>query len=650
MISHQKSVHKNETEFLNRELLSSDLKFTCTVCEKKFVTETSLQYHLRKHESQKIEFLRKEAFEESENSYSCKLCYTKYKSFSNLSVHITSVHREETEYFNRELQESDLKFSCNLCEKKFITKFLLQSHLRKHESQKFEFLRKEAFDKSENRFTCKLCYTKYKYFSDLLAHTTSVHREETELLQRKIEANELVHGCSLCDHKFVSETLLDYHGSKCHNLSGSTTYCKLCDLNFKAQSGFMQHKYKIHQLELAAFKRDYEEKDRIYCCRICSKKCVTQISLNHHVSRKHGKKKIKVKAENQERYCQLCYIMYKEPKFLRVHQQRIHASELDAFEKDLRAEDMQHECTKCDKSFYSQNTLDYHMKRIHSISSGSEEFSCKLCYISFAYNSGLKKHLKVIHKDDMHLFEGDLDESLLTNHCQFCDKKFVSEHILRYHQKYQHKEAQETSSYCKLCYITFKFPSLFKNHKMTTHKDDMWAFQVDLDSTMLKHECAHCDLKFLSEHLLNYHTNLKHKELKDKLSYCKLCYVDFKFSSQLRAHKSKIHTAKEEIEAFSVKLEKSSLTYKCKFCKKRFLTKNILRYHNIYNHKEERRQDLNCEFCNKVFKWTHGRKKVMENHMKNLHNLEDYEVDDHEPVQKENDTVKNFMVLLNSLK
>merc|ERR1719482_1392143 len=214
---------------------------------------------------------------------------------------------------------------------------------------------------------------------------------------------------------------------------------------------------------------------------------------------------------------------------------------------------------------------------MHRLSSSREEFSCKLCYISFAYNSGLKKHLKVIHKDDQHLFESNLDESQLRHHCQFCDKKFVSEHILKYHQKYQHKEAQETSSFCKLC------------------------------------------------------------------------YVDFKFSSQLRAHKRKIHTTREEIEAFSVKMESSSLPYKCKFCNKRFLTKNILRHHNIYTHKEERRQDLNCEFCNKVFKWTHGRKKVMENHMKNLHNLEDYEVDDHEPVRKENDTVKNFMLLLNSL-
>ena len=41
---------------------------------------------------------------------------------------------------------------------------------------------------------------------------------------------------------------------------------------------------------------------------------------------------------------------------------------------------------------------------------------------------------------------------------------------------------------------------------------------------------------------------------------------------------------------------------------------------------------------------------MMVNHMRNMHNLENYKIDEEKPVQKENDTEKNFMLLLNSLK
>ena len=142
----------------------------------------------------------------------------------------------------------------------------------------------------------------------------------------------------------------------------------------------------------------------------------------------------------------------------------------------------------------------------------------------------------------------------------------------------------------------------------------------------------------------------QHKELKEKGTFCKLCFIDFKYSSNLKAHKRYLHISREEVEAFDIKMERSSLPFECRFCSNRFLTKNILRYHKVHTHKEETRQDLQCEFCNKVFKWSHGRKKMMENHMRNMHNLENFKVDEEKPVQKENDTEKNFLLLLNSLK
>ena len=36
LINHQHTVHKNETEFLHRNLTASDLKYSCNLCDKKF--------------------------------------------------------------------------------------------------------------------------------------------------------------------------------------------------------------------------------------------------------------------------------------------------------------------------------------------------------------------------------------------------------------------------------------------------------------------------------------------------------------------------------------------------------------------------------------------------------------------------------------
>ena len=70
-------------------------------------------------------------------------------------------------------------------------------------------------------------------------------------------------------------------------------------------------------------------------------KCATQIASSHHFTREHktGGQKFKIKSENNERYCRLCYKWYKDPRYLRKHIQNIHSSELNAFDLELNAED-----------------------------------------------------------------------------------------------------------------------------------------------------------------------------------------------------------------------------------------------------------------------------------------------------------------------
>ena len=156
-----------------------------------------------------------------------------------------------------------------------------------------------------------------------------------------------------------------------------------------------------------------------------------------------------------------------------------------------------------------------------------------------------------------------------------------------------------------------------------------------------------CNLRFVSNQVLGYHTKKIHSSY---LTYCKLCCTDFKHGYKFQAHKKKFHTSKEELQAFNIKLEAQSLKETCNFCKKNFLNKNVLKYHLTFQHKEERKKDILCEYCNKAFPFSYNRKAKLETHMRSVHNLMNYSIDGFGKTEtKTNMTVENFMNFFNSL-
>ena len=71
---------------------------------------------------------------------------------------------------------------------------------------------------------------------------------------------------------------------------------------------------------------------------------------------------------------------------------------------------------------------------------------------------------------------------------------------------------------------------------------------------------------------------------------------------------------------FDIKLEESQLVHPCKLCDKKFWTKNILEYHRRYKHKgEDMKEDKECQFCGKLFKWDKSRNKRLSNHIASVH-------------------------------
>ena len=212
------------------------------------------------------------------------------------------------------------------------------------------------------------------------------------------------------------------------------------------------------------------------------------------------------------------------------------------------------------------NTLEYHMKRKHNHGLETNTYFCIVCLINSAFNRSLDNHMKAIHQDHMHLFDGDIDESLLVYSCKSCEYKFVNEQILRNHQNTGTRRHQKQE-----LFANFVIVNLISHHRLRSTRRSYTkkiSGHLRVVTRMIAYyECPHCSLMFIIENFLKYHTTLKHKEeSKQNDSDCKLCYLDFKFNSQLNAHK-KGFTRQEEKGKHSLLVESSASPHKCKYCK-----------------------------------------------------------------------------------
>ena len=87
MSTHQKQFHPEDIIHLNRDIQRNEQIFSCTSCNKSFLSEHLLKYHTNKQHSKE---------------YHCKLCYYDFKYKRNLKDHIKKLHNtnEEIEALN----------------------------------------------------------------------------------------------------------------------------------------------------------------------------------------------------------------------------------------------------------------------------------------------------------------------------------------------------------------------------------------------------------------------------------------------------------------------------------------------------------------------------------------------------------------------
>ena len=492
---HQRKAHIEKDLETLRGITSNDqLKHSCTECENKFLTEEILNYHIKFHklpggktthpkitdktsasslskcnycprEFPSSKSLRKHSWkvhnkkvsvveDKSKYSFKCQLCYLPFKYTSVMEKHQNKVHsKEDLALLNQSISDDQLKYPCNHCGKKFLSQNILSYHMRTHpDVQK-----------------CMLCRVTFYGSAKLESHKKIFHGNEIEAFEDKGDLN---YSCNSCSEKFMTKNSVMYHSKVVHK--SKETYCKLCRLNFKTNTGLFSHKRTIHISELEAFDIKYEEIDLKHNCSFCHKKFATEPSLNHHVKRHKSTTTMNIKSEHFNRCCQLCDIKYKKPVFLKRHKVKIHSNELDAFEREILQEELVHECNICSKRFFSEQTLQFHERKTHKLRKYGVNNFCKLCQTSF---TGLATHVKKIHtsaeeKQALKDHEKTIPFNFL---CKYCDKYFLNSIILNRHIVNNHKQEDKEEQWkCEKCPKVFKAGKYrngnFKKHMKNVHE------------------------------------------------------------------------------------------------------------------------------------------------------------------------------------
>ena len=157
---------------------------------------------------------------------------------------------------------------------------------------------------------------------------------------------------------------------------------------------------------------------------------------------------------------------------------------------------------------------------------------------------------------------------------------------------------------------------------------------------LLAVQCLNCEKRFLNERTLRCHNSFckseglvasrtaKYSGIYEGRKDCLLCLVKFGSTNELGNHFHGVHRKfDDEISALkSLNIgQQISLQSKCKFCPKKLLNRHVLKYHYEKVHKmDESKKIWECEFCKKGFKAESGRISIMRAHMRDDHDLPEY--------------------------
>lgn len=226
-------------------------------------------------------------------------------------------------------------------------------------------------------------------------------------------------------------------------------------------------------------------------------------------------------------------------------------------------------CKRCNSSFATQDTLDYHIRNFH----GRERFHCDQCSRGFVSKSSYLAHLEYHKKPNSqnfickicnlvfhaanslvkHNFSKHVHGNRKLYKCKVCTKEFVETDVLVKHMRLHNKKPYKFK--CKLCSFGANSTNSLDRHLSKNHGQ--------------KFNCKLCNLICYSEETLNRHIQRNHKL--NQRYHCNEC--------------SRIFDSKKEYETHLACHKRPDVNrYKCEICNFVFQTRSGLGSHRKVKH------------------------------------------------------------------
>ena len=297
--THEKLVHTEETM----------KKYSCSLCEKRYVRKCDLKAHLVSHSKQ------------PHGNFKCNVCSSYFKTQNSLGKHKQKhtqksfkcaycefcSNRKDSLKTHERLHTGESPFKCNHCGKSFKQNTALVVHIRNHTGEK--------------PYQCNICSQKFTQSTHQRTHKKRKHSEN-------IEKN---FPCKVCEKKFFLKEDLESH-VETHSKE-MLFQCELCPKSFRLKKHLKSHK-KSHNDIAKGLK-----------CNICLKVFSSnRTSLSSHMNEAHNTVRIYK--------CELCNFSSPRNSTVRIHQGAFHNI-------------FKFSCSRCSKRFSYEPDLTKHMKNIH---------------------------------------------------------------------------------------------------------------------------------------------------------------------------------------------------------------------------------------------------------------------------------------------
>nr|CAI5830821.1 unnamed protein product [Callosobruchus analis] len=462
--------HRQSTALISRKI------YECTCCAFKTVMKSNLARHMLKHPE----------LADSDNLSRCIHCKATYKSKTNLDDHTLKQHPDFIATVSSKLHK------CTYCTYQTTIKFRLTQHLNKH---------------AKTKLRCTDCNAKFTNKKNFDNHTLRKHPHLIATITRKL------HKCTYCAYQTVLKANFDRH---LLTHPEAQFMCTDCNAIFTNKKNLDDHTLRKHPHLIATITR------KLHKCTYCAYQTVLKANFDRHLLTHpetvnkcvHCNATYKSKRKLDE------HVVRKHPNYIASISRKMHeciyctykSTMSSSFAKHmLKHPSAQFMCTACNAIFTTERILDDHRvrKHPHLIATINRKLhKCIYCAYQTILKANCDRHVLT------HLETGNNYKFNICVHCnaKFKRKASLDDHTLRKHPDFMASVSCKVYECAHCTYKTVMKATLVRHMTVNNYK-----FKI----------CVHCNLKYKHKFSLDDHTLRKHPDLiatiSSKIHECTYC-------------------------------------------------------------------------------------------------------------------------------